>query len=58
MMNNNIYKFEDHLTDGRMVEKSAARIMYDIRKMSEYIKEIGRPLTEKESQRFIVCKSE
>ena len=57
-MNDNIYNFENHLADGRMVEKSSARIMYDIRRMSEYIKEIGRPLTEKESLSFIVCESE
>jgi len=57
-MNDNIYNFENHLADGRIVEKSATGIMYDIRKMSEYIKEIGRPLTEMESRRFIVCKSD
>lgn len=55
MKNDNIYNFENHLSDGRMVEKSVVRVMYDIRKMSEYIKELGRPLTEVEANQFIIC---
>ena len=55
MKNDNIYNFENHLSDGRMVEKPAVRVMYDIRKMSEYIKELGRPLTEVEANQFIIC---
>ena len=47
------YNFENHLSDGRMAEKPVARVMYDIRKISEYIKELGRPLTEVEAQQFI-----
>ena len=55
MKNDNIYNFENHLSDGRMVEKPVVRVMYDIRKMSEYIKELGRPLTEVEANQFIIC---
>lgn len=55
MKNENIYNFENHLSDGRMVEKPASRAMYDIRKMAEQIKKIGRPLTELEAQQFIIC---
>lgn len=55
MKNDNIYSFENHLSDGRMVEKPVAKVMYDIRKMSEHIKEMGRPLTELEAQQFIIC---
>lgn len=54
MKNDDIYNFENHLSDGRMVEKPAAGVIYDIRKMSEYIKEMGRPLTELEAQQFII----
>lgn len=55
MKNEIVYDFENHLSDSRMVEKSVTRVMYDIRKMSEYIREIGRPLTESEAQQFIIC---
>ncbi len=55
MKNDNIYNFENHLSDSRIVEKPAAKVMYDIRKMSERIKEIGRPLTEIEAKQFIIC---
>lgn len=54
MKGNSIYELENYLTDGKMVEKSTTRIMYDVRKMSEYIKKIGRPLTNAESKQFIV----
>ncbi|WP_302327054.1 hypothetical protein [Enterocloster lavalensis] len=39
---------ENQLKDGRMVEKSGKRIMYDIRKMSETVKMLGRPLANDE----------
>ncbi len=55
MKNENIYYFENHLSDSRIVEKPVARVMYDIRKMSEHIRKIGRPLTESEAQQFIIC---
>lgn len=55
MKNEIVYDFEDHLSDSRMVEKPVTRVMYDIRKMSEYIRKIGRPLTESEAQQFIIC---
>lgn len=55
MKNDNIYSFENHLSDSRIVEKPASKVMYDIRKMSDQIKKIGRPLTELEAQQFIIC---
>lgn len=54
MKNDNIYNLENHLSDSRIVEKPVARVMYDIRKMSEHIKKTGRPLTELEAQQFII----
>lgn len=54
MKNDSIYNFENHLSDSRMVNKPTARVMYDIRQMSEHIKKIGRPLTESEAKEFII----
>lgn len=54
MKNDGIYDFENHLSDSRIVEKPVAKVMYDIRKMSERIKEIGRPLTALEAKEFII----
>ena len=50
-----IYYFENSLSDGRMVEKNVTRTMYDVRKMSEQIRKLGRPLTNEEAEQFIVC---
>ena len=55
MKNENIYEFENHLSDSRIVEKPVTRVMYDIRKMSEHIRKTGRPLTELEAQHFMIC---
>lgn len=53
--NNSIYEFENHLTDGRMVEKIAPdRPMYDLRRMASKIKTLGRPLTSEEAKAFMV----
>lgn len=49
-----IYNFEDNLSDSRIVEKPNTKVMYNIRQMSEYIKKIGRPLTESEAEKFII----
>ena len=54
MKNSSIFEFENYLTDSVMVEKPTTRIMYDIRKMSEQIKLLGRPLTNAEAEQFIV----
>lgn len=54
MKNNSIYELENYLADGKMVEKPTTKIMYDVRRMSEHIKKIGRPLTNAESEQFIV----
>lgn len=54
MENDSVYNFENHLSDSRMVEKPTVKVMYDIRKMSDYIKKIGRPLTELEAKEFII----
>lgn len=55
MKSENVYDFENHLSDSRMVDMPVAKVMYDIRKMSEHIRKIGRPLTESEAQQFIIC---
>lgn len=55
MKNNSIYNFENHLSDSIMVEKPVIKVMYDIRRMSEHIRKIGRPLTELEAKQFIIC---
>ena len=52
--NNSIYEFENHLKDGRMVEKSVLnKSMYDLRKMASMIKMLGRPLTNEEAEEFV-----
>lgn len=38
-----------------MIEKPVVKAMYDIRRMSEQIRKIGRPLTELEAKQFIIC---
>ena len=42
------------MVNSALVEKASSEVMYDIRKMSEYIREVGRPLTELEVKKFIV----
>lgn len=54
MKNKSIYEVENQLKDGRMVEKSGKRIMYDIRKMSETVKKLGRPLANDEIKKYMV----
>ncbi len=51
--NKNIYDFENHMIDSVITEKAKNKTMYDIRKMSEYIKKVGRSLTEEEIRQFI-----
>ena len=51
---NPIYNFENFMANGTLVEKVSSEVMYDIRKMSEYIREIGRTLTEIDVEKFIV----
>lgn len=51
---NSIYNFENFMANSALVEKASSEVMYDIRKMSEYIREVGRPLTEMEVEKFIV----
>lgn len=49
----NKYKVSGKDLFGRIGE-SVARVMYDIRKMSEHIKKTGRLLTELKAQQFII----
>lgn len=52
---NLIYELENHLKDGRMVEKIAPdRPMYDLRRMASTIKILGRQLTSEEVKSFMV----
>lgn len=43
---------ENHITNSVITEKAKDKIMYDVRKISEYIKEVGRALTKEEIRRF------
>lgn len=49
-----IFELEDYLTESRLVEKAVDRTTYDIRRMSEHIKKLGRPLTAEEVNQFII----
>lgn len=42
LCNNSIYDFESNLTGSQLVEKITDKKMYDIRKMKNRIKELGR----------------
>lgn len=52
MMNSSIYKLEEQLNDGRLVEPIHGAVMYDIRKMAENVKKMGRKLTTEEAQQY------
>lgn len=52
--NNSVYDFENYMVDSIMTEKAKSKTMYDVRRMSEYIKEVGRPLTSTEAEQFVV----
>ena len=47
----NIIDLEKYSTDGRLTEPSDGKI-FDYRKMLEVIKQLGRPLTEKEAEQY------
>lgn len=47
----NIIDLEKYSTDGRLTEPSDGKI-FDYRKMLEVIKQLGRPLTEKEAEEY------
>lgn len=55
-MNTSIYDFEDKLKTSQLVEHSKEPIMYDIRKISNQVKELGRPLTNEEAKKYKVKK--
>lgn len=42
------------MTNSVITEKAKDKIMSDVRKMSEYIKKVGRPLTKTEVKQFVV----
>lgn len=47
----NIVDLEQYSKDGRLTEPSDGKI-FDYRKMLEVIKQLGRPLTEKEAEQY------
>lgn len=53
-MNISIYDFEDKLQSSQLLELSKEPIMYDIRKISNRVKELGRPLTNEEVEKYKV----
>lgn len=52
-----IYELDDCISESILTEKVIhCDSMYDIRRMSEYIHQVGRPLTNEEARQFIVKK--
>lgn len=51
-MNSNIYDFEDKLQSSQLVEYLKESNMYDIRKISNQIKELGQPSTNEEAEKY------
>lgn len=47
----NVINLEQYAKDSRLTESSDGKI-FDYRKMFEIIKQLGRPLTEKEAENF------
>lgn len=54
LCNNSIYDFESNLAGSQIVEKITDKKMYDIRKMENRIKELGRPLSIDETDEFLI----
>ena len=54
MMKDALYTFEECLEDGRLVEHLKDTTRYDIRKMAEEVKRLGRSLTGEEAQKYVV----
>lgn len=54
LCNNSIYDFESNLTGSQLVEKITDKKMYDIRKMKNRIKELGKSLTIDEADEFLI----
>lgn len=55
-MNDNIYTFDECLQDSRLVEPIKDTTRYDIRKMAEEVKRLGRSLTAEEAQKYVVSR--
>lgn len=55
--NRNIIDLESHLIDGRLAE-SSHKEKYEWRKMIEEVEGKGRPLTEKELEKFQIKSTE
>ena len=55
-MDTSIYDFENKLQSSQLVEHSKEPIMYDIRKISNRVKELGRPLINEEVEKYKVKK--
>ena len=52
-----IYEFEDYISESILTEKSIYHdYMYDLRRMSDFVSQIGRPLTDEEIKQFVVKK--
>lgn len=56
MLNDAIYTFEEYLQDSRLVEPIKDTTRYDIRKMAEEVKRLGRSLTAEEAQKYVVSR--
>lgn len=54
LCNNSNYDFESNLAGSQIVEKITDKKMYDIRKMKDWIKELGKSLTIDEADKFLI----
>lgn len=55
-MNAFIYDLENKLLSSQLTEYSKSPVMYDIRKISEQIRKLGRPLTDDEAEKYKIQK--
>lgn len=55
-MNDVIYTFDEYLQDSRLVEPIKDKTRYDIRKIAEEVKRLGRSLTAEEAQKYVVSR--
>lgn len=49
-----IYDLENYLQDGRLTEMPDGKKRYDVRRMAERTRVLGRPLTGEEAKRYLI----
>lgn len=53
-MNDVIYTFDEYLQDSCLVEPIKDTTRYDIQKMADEVKRLGRSLTDEDAQKYVV----